>query len=101
LEDYDDDQISDEFLLNLCAKYNKNSWAEYLINKGADVNCYDNSPLEWAVKNNNKELIDILLNSGADKRYLDKDWSRKQIEKKLKKMNGRWSARLWRTLYKL
>lgn len=48
-----------------------------LIEKGADVNAKDNkgyTPLYYAMKKNDTDLVELLISKGADKNYIDKNF---------------------------
>jgi ankyrin repeat protein len=46
--------------------YNKNKIVEYLISIGADVQCFENISLDYAITHENIDLIKILINAGAN-----------------------------------
>jgi ankyrin repeat protein len=81
-----DGKISDDVLLLYSCKYGKTEWVKFLIDKGADVNCFENGSLKWAVEKKYIDIIDLLLKAGADSRYLNKEWSYKQEFEKMKKV---------------
>jgi hypothetical protein len=60
--------------LHFATKLNQKDIAEYLISKGADINVNESShldftPVTWAIRNGNKEMVEMFLNNGANLQY--------------------------------
>lgn len=59
-------------------KYQMNDLAKYLVEKGADINANtgDCNVIAFAVKEENEEMVDFLLESGCDLSFTDRDGRR-------------------------
>ncbi len=60
--------------LHFAAKLNQKDIAEYLVSKGADINVnesahLDFTPVTWAIRNGNKEMVEMFLKNGANLQY--------------------------------
>jgi hypothetical protein len=62
-----DKNITNDKLLNICAFYDKTEWCKYLLDKGITDKNSITSASKWAIINDNTELYNLLLKSGADK----------------------------------
>jgi len=60
--------------LHFAAKLNHKDIAEYLVSKGGELNVRENdivdyTPVTWAIRNGNKEMIELFLKNGANLQY--------------------------------
>jgi ankyrin repeat protein len=60
--------------LHFATKLNHKDIAEYLVSKGADINVnesnhLDFTPVTWATRNGNKEMVEMFLENGANLQY--------------------------------
>ena len=76
-----------EYAIFYAVKYNKTEIANLLLEKGANPNAGFNSPLFWAVKNKNEDLVKSLVSKGAKLDYTDIVSSKSIIYTALEKNN--------------